>query len=975
MKTISRALALVLTFGLFLAPAAPVFALGELPPVETPPVVDLCPNIDGAQASIPSGMVLDGLGNCITPDTTPPVISGVANQSLLSTAATIVWTTDDLSISTFEYGTTQTYGSSASISASLGIGGTALLTGLSPSTTYYYCIHATNAATLASQSCSSFATAAAADTTGPVISGLVKTALANEATIAWTTNELATSTIRWGTTQSYGNTLAVNVTAGLAHTGTLLSLAPSTTYYYCIDATDLAHNLTTSCDSFSTAALSVQASDPPVLSLVAVTSINTTSATVTWTTDKVSSTRVQYGTTAGYGSATTLDTSLALTHSANLSGLSANTLYHYRVLSADSDGHTTTGPDETFTTATVSGNGGTGVSLTLSSVETSSITASSTIITWSSNVAGDTQVEYGVNSSFGSITTLNASLTTSHTVTLSGLAENTNYIFRVKSKPVGASVATVSTNYEFSTLPAEPPVSTPAVISSISASPAPTAATVTWSTDKMATSFLEYGITTTYGLEGTLNTSLSTSHTQSLTNLEPSTTYHYRVISVDADHNITTSNDHTFTTSAPVSGPIAAPAAVTVSVSDHGHAYATLSWNVASALVDTAATYDIRYSTSPITEQNFASATKAQEPVIGYEDLQPSGISRTYTVVDLNPSTLYYFAVKSKYQASDWSVLSSTPSVTTSGLSVVTPSTNTNSSTAGTSIGGGGGGASTNGTTIASPSSVTAVGNDAQVTLNWKNPADSSFVRIVIVEKENSYPTSPTDGEKVYEGRGETFTDIEAAGSSATTDYFAIYAFDKNGNYSAPVRVSLSSQPGNTQTAVKAQTFTPRVTKYSFPDAIVLGDTGFEVEHLQLILAAHPELYPKRLVTGYFGSYTKTAVQKFQKQQGLTQTGVADPKTTALLNALSPSDAVVTHVQESSTFDQNLQYGQTASDVEALQQFLVGDGDYTGAVISEYFGSITKNAVIRFQQKYGITPAQGYVGPKTRAQIKTLLGL
>src|ERR1043166_6538409 len=183
MKITGRALALVLTAVISFAQVAPAFALGELPPVETPlapPAVDICPNIGGSQVSVPSGLILDGSGNCVTPpsaDATAPIISGVVDQSVLSTTATIVWLTNELSVSTFEYGTTQSYGSSASISASLAMGGTAVLTGLTPGITHYYCIHAHDASNNASQSCGSFTTAAAADRTGPLISGIVNATL------------------------------------------------------------------------------------------------------------------------------------------------------------------------------------------------------------------------------------------------------------------------------------------------------------------------------------------------------------------------------------------------------------------------------------------------------------------------------------------------------------------------------------------------------------------------------------------------------------------------------------------------------------------------------------------------------------------------------------------------------------------------------------------------------------------------------
>jgi hypothetical protein len=77
--------------------------------------------------------------------------------------------------------------------------------------------------------------------------------------------------------------------------------------------------------------------------------------------------------------------------------------------------------------------------------------------------------------------------------------------------------------------------------------------------------------------------------------------------------------------------------------------------------VGVADSYDIRYSTSPITESNFLSATQAfGEPVPS-----PSGSAEQFTVGGLEPGTLYYFAVKAIDEASNASPLSNVPFQTT----------------------------------------------------------------------------------------------------------------------------------------------------------------------------------------------------------------------------------------------------------------------------------------------------------------------
>jgi beta-glucanase (GH16 family) len=94
----------------------------------------------------------------------------------------------------------------------------------------------------------------------------------------------------------------------------------------------------------------VAADVPPVISSAAASSITSSGAVISWTTDKAASTQVSYGTTTAYGNSSQLDTTLTTTHTVTLSGLTAGTLYHYKVQSADSIGTVGTSADLTFTT-------------------------------------------------------------------------------------------------------------------------------------------------------------------------------------------------------------------------------------------------------------------------------------------------------------------------------------------------------------------------------------------------------------------------------------------------------------------------------------------------------------------------------------------------------------------------------------------------------------------------------------------------
>jgi len=96
-----------------------------------------------------------------------------------------------------------------------------------------------------------------------------------------------------------------------------------------------------------------------------------------------------------------------------------------------------------------------------------------------------------------------------------------------------------------------PPDTTPPVISGVAVSAiGQTTATISWTTDEPATTQVDYGPTSAYGTTTPLNTSLTTSHSQILSGLTASSTYHYRVRSVDAAANVAASVDASFTTGA-----------------------------------------------------------------------------------------------------------------------------------------------------------------------------------------------------------------------------------------------------------------------------------------------------------------------------------------------------------------------------------------------------------------------------------------
>lgn len=66
-------------------------------------------------------------------------------------------------------------------------------------------------------------------------------------------------------------------------------------------------------------------------------------------------------------------------------------------------------------------------------------------------------------------------------------------------------------------------------------------------------------------------------------------------------------------------------------------------------------------------------------------------------------------------------------------------------------------------------------------------------------------------------------------------------------------------------------------------------------------------------------------------------------------------------------FTRSLTVGARGQDVIELQKILMAEGDMASSTPTGYFGALTKAAVVKYQTAHGITPASGYVGPKTIA--------
>src|SRR5437899_1957749 len=151
------------------------------------------------------------------------------------------------------------------------------------------------------------------------------------------------------------------------------------------------------------------------------------------------------------------------------------------------------------------------------------------------------------------------------------------YHYRVSSTNATGQ-STVSADNSFIT-PDLPPPPAP-LLTAISVSwTNPAKALIVWTTDQAANSTVEWGIDTGYG-STTNNSALLTAHSICISNLAPSTLYHYRVSSTNATGQSAVSADNSFVTP---DLPLPAALLTAISLSSTNSTTAVMIWTTDEA--------------------------------------------------------------------------------------------------------------------------------------------------------------------------------------------------------------------------------------------------------------------------------------------------------------------------------------------------------------------------------------------------------
>lgn len=487
------------------------------------------------------------------------------------------------------------------------------------------------------------------------------------------------------------------------------SLSNTTTYSYFVRATGTGGTI-----SGNSAVVAMKPEGKfkaaPAMSGNPTTSIRIRSAEISWLTqddvdkngDPVphpASSYVQYGTTTGYGSETGSG-DLVNEHDVNLTNLSPNTLYHYRLKWVDVDGNVGLSSDYTFTTlgapsaptaVTATPTSGTtnsfafnwaapadeGVTVasyrySVNSTPTADNTTSTTstsvpafaaatrqgqntfyvvavddggnvnynnygsvdftayttppgpprnitlvdssdrdakryllTLTWDAPIVAasagassraqaidDNTIYYTISRSTDGTTFSDIATITSTGYLDTGLDSETTYYYKVTARD--KAQATSESTKLVSDKPEGRFTTPPAITKSAVVTPDSFSAVVTWSTERVASSFVDFGASASDLLEEQGTADLVIDHSVKITGLKPETTYYYQVKSLDVDENVATSEVASFTT-------LEAPRVLDLKISDIRLYDTIISWKTnkeTTAVISygTSANYGLTYT-------------------------------------------------------------------------------------------------------------------------------------------------------------------------------------------------------------------------------------------------------------------------------------------------------------------------------------------------------------------------------------------
>ena len=412
-------------------------------------------------------------------------ITSISVTNITNTGARINWTTDIIASSSVTYSSHSDMSDSTTSNNNTQVTDHNItLTGLSTGVKYYYYIESATARANNSGSYYYFSTDQ--DTTGPIITFSSATDVTSitdtTATVNWTTDEPASSTIIWGFDTSYASGTMSNINKNYNHSFDLTGLTLGTEYHIRLTSTDENDNTSISTDYTFTTTDSTDIIAPIITISPTATTISDTWAIITWLTNEASDSTVRYSSTSGVYTLASSTTSRYTNHSIKLTGLTAETIYYFYTTSIDANSNSTSSIPWNFTTletqygetevetledtartegessATSPGGGGTIIidktdktPPTISDIRVTELGASSATVEWVTDEESDSFVEYGLVGGVDIYTYGTKTNNNNHAVKLKWLDTEQQYSYKVLSEDDWGNLST-SEQKQFTTL-------------------------------------------------------------------------------------------------------------------------------------------------------------------------------------------------------------------------------------------------------------------------------------------------------------------------------------------------------------------------------------------------------------------------------------------------------------------------------------------------------------------------------------------
>jgi hypothetical protein len=307
----------------------------------------------------------------------------------------------------------------------------------------------------------------------------------------------------------------IATTTGSAYVDTELE---SKLYYYYVKSKDKTNNFSIATSTVELIPTGRYTSPPDIVTEPAI-SVASFAATIAWSTNRVASSFIEYGTSITLGQ-TNGQIDSVTSHTVNLTGLNAATKYYYRVKFVDPDGNIGTSVVSNFTTNDPP---------TISDVVTSEVGLSTANISWTTNMSGTCTLKYG-KGSFTNTVEESAGGTT-HIQKLSILESATQYLYQIEC--LDADLNSFSSDqYAFTTL--EQPRVENMTVQNKEAVDIPTIA-VGYTTTHPTSTLVKFKGSSESSYHNYLVNDLSTEHSATIEGLDPA--IEYEVIASGIDSN------------------------------------------------------------------------------------------------------------------------------------------------------------------------------------------------------------------------------------------------------------------------------------------------------------------------------------------------------------------------------------------------------------------------------------------------------